>query len=53
VEALGVVDRVNESADRTPCVFDILEAAPIDFLGFECFRETLSFGVVVSQAGSC
>ena len=39
VKALGVADGVDEDADGTSCAFDVLEAAAIDFLGFEGFMK--------------
>jgi hypothetical protein len=33
VEALGIVDGVDEDANGTPCVFEVLEVAAIDFFG--------------------
>jgi hypothetical protein len=51
VEALGVVDGVDEDGDGASCVFDVPEASAIDFLGFEGLREALGFGVVVRVAG--
>ena len=51
MEALGVVDGVDEDTDGTSCVFDILEAAAVDFFGLEGFHETLGFGIVVRIAG--
>ena len=35
MEALGVVDGVDEDADETSCVLDVLEAAAVDFFGLE------------------
>jgi hypothetical protein len=51
VEALGAVDGVDEDADETSCVLDILEAAAVDFFGLESLHETLGFGIVVRIAG--
>lgn len=50
MEALGVVDGVDEFADRAPCNDDVLEAAAVDFFGIEGLHETLGFGVVVGIA---
>jgi hypothetical protein len=30
VEALGIVDGVNEEANRAPCVIDVAESAAVD-----------------------
>jgi hypothetical protein len=51
VKALGVVDGVDEDADETSCVLDVLEAAAVDFFGLEGLHETLGFGIVVRIAG--
>ena len=51
VETLGIVNGVDEDANETPCIFEVLEAAAIDFFGFEGLHETLSFGIVVRIAG--
>lgn len=51
MEALGVIDRVDEDGDRAPCVFDILEAAAVDFFGLEGLHEALGFGVIVRISG--
>ena len=51
MEALGVVDGVDEDANGTPCGFEVLEAAAIDFFGLESLHETLGFGIVVRIAG--
>ena len=52
VEALGIVDGVNEDANGAFCVFDVPESAAIDFFGFEGLHEALCFGVVVRVARS-
>ena len=51
MEALGIVDGIDEDGDGAPCGFDILEAAAIDFFGLEGLREALGFGIVVGIAG--
>jgi hypothetical protein len=34
VEALGIVDGVDEEANGTPCVIDVPESAAVDFFRF-------------------
>ena len=51
VEPLGIVDGIDEDGNGAPCGFDILEAAAIDFFGFEGLHEALGFGIVVRIAG--
>ena len=51
MEALGIVDGVDEDANGTSRVLDVLEAAAVDFFGLEGLHETLGFGIVVRIAG--
>ena len=52
MEALGVVDGVDEDGDGALCSFDVLEASAIDLFGFEGLHEAFGFGIVVGIAGS-
>ena len=51
MEALGIVDGVDEDANGTSRVLDVLEAAAVDFFGLEGLHEALGFGIVVGIAG--
>jgi hypothetical protein len=46
VEAFGIVDGVDEDADETSCVLDVLEAAAVDFFGFEGLHARLAFTIM-------
>jgi hypothetical protein len=50
VEALGIVDSVDEDSNGTPCLFEILEAAAICFVGFE-FVESFTVHLIIVALG--
>jgi hypothetical protein len=47
VEAVGVVDVVDEGADVASGVFEVGVGPAVDFLGLQGLHEALGFGVVV------
>lgn len=50
MEALGVIDGVDEFADGAPCNDDVLEGAAVDFFGIDGLDETVGLGAVVGIA---
>src|SRR5260370_38682465 len=50
MQALAIMDLLDEAADHLACLVGVAVAAPVDLLLFECFHEALRLGIVVGIA---